>query len=413
LANCAPQIKLTTAKQAGTANDPISAIQAAINTKTTLLLGIWASGGQGLVDSEITALKRAIQQYGTAFTSLVTGLSVGSEDLYRISPTGLAAPDAAPGADPATLTNYIQQVRAAVSGTALSSVKIGHVDTWTAWVNGSNDAVINAVDFIGMDAYPYFQSTMANGIENNDGLFKAAYDATVAAAGGKDIWVTETGFPVSGKQSGAAVPSLANAKTYWDQVGCGRLFGKVNTYWFTLQDAYPITPNPSFGIVGSTLSTTPLYDLSCADVASPSSVAPSSSASAQASSSASSGSSSGSGSGSGSGSSSASVAVPTGVSGGLSPSVGGGNGVVSSVISVTTAAPVASSVATLSVGGSNTTIVTSIVPGNGSGSSSTPKPSGTSTSTGQATLPSSGAGVRSRGSIVGAIGAMVALVVAL
>jgi len=364
------------------------------------LLGIWASGGQGQVTSEIAALQAAIQQYGTDFTSLVAGLSVGSEDLYRISPTGLAAPDAAPGADPDTLTNYISQVRSAVAGTALSGVKIGHVDTWTAWVNGSNNAVIEACDFIGMDAYPYFQSTMANGIENGQSLFQSAYQATIAASMGKDVWVTETGFPVSGKQSGAAIPSLDNAKTYWDEVGCGMLFGKVNTFWFTLQDAYPITPNPSFGIVGSTLSTTPLFDLSCP--------APSSSATTPASTSAAQGSgSSASPSASASVLASASTAATSAVqSGGLTPSQGGGNGVVSSVKSATTTAPVASSVATISSNKNSTTMVTSVVSSNGSVSSGSP------TSTGPATVSSNGAAATA-GPMFGAIGAVMAVIAAL
>ena len=75
-------------------------------------------------------------------------------------------------------------------------------------------------------------------------------------------------WPVSGKTRNLAVADLTNAKTYWDQVGCGKLFGKVNTWWYTLQDAFPSTPNPSFGIVGSTLSTKPLFDLSCSDTSS-------------------------------------------------------------------------------------------------------------------------------------------------
>jgi glucan endo-1,3-beta-D-glucosidase len=393
---------LTDLQQGGTANSPISAIQAAINTKTTLLLGIWASGGPDLVNNEIAALKSAIGQYGTAFTSLVAGLSVGSEDLYRISPTGLAAPDAAPGADPATLLNYISQVRSAVAGTALSGVKIGHVDTWTAWVNGSNAGVIQACDFIGMDAYPYFQSSMPNSIENNAAEFQSAFDATVGAAQGKDVWVTETGFPVSGHTSGSAVPSLANAKTYWDEVGCGKLFGKVNTFWFTLQDAYPTTPNPSFGIVGSTLSTTPLYDLSC-PAATSSSTTPSSTGSSQAP-----GSTSPSASDSASASAPASTAAPTGVqSGGLTPSQGGGNGVVSSVKSATTTAPVASSVATIS-SNSSSTLVTSVVGGNGT--KPTVGPSGTST--GAATVSTNGVAATA-GPIIGAIGAMMMAIAAL
>jgi len=132
---------------------PISAIPAAIDTQTTLLLGLWASAGQADIDNEITALTSAITQYGTAFTSLIAGISVGSEDLYRISPTGVEALSGA-GAEPSDLVTYISQVRSAISGTSASAASIGHVDTWTAWVNGSNDAVINAVDWLGVDAYP-------------------------------------------------------------------------------------------------------------------------------------------------------------------------------------------------------------------------------------------------------------------
>jgi glucan endo-1,3-beta-D-glucosidase len=395
---------LTDLKQGGTANSPTSAIQAAINTKTTLLLGIWASAGQGQITSEIAALQAAISQYGTAFTSLVAGLSVGSEDLYRISPTGLTSPGAAPGADPSTLINYISQVRTAVAGTTLSGVQIGHVDTWTAWVNGSNSAVISACDFIGMDAYPYFQNTMPNGIENNAKLFQSAYGATVAVAQGKDVWVTETGFPVSGSTSGAAVPGLANAKTYWDEVGCGMLFGKVNTYWFTLQDAYPTTPNPSFGLVGTTLSTTPLFDLTCPAATASSNTDPSSTSSPQG---ADASSPSASPTASASVVTSASTAATTASqSGGLTPSEGAGNGVVSSVKSATTTAPVASSVATISSNSNNNTIVTSVVSGNGSVSTSSP------TSTGRATASNNGAAATA-GPMFGAIGAMMAVMAAL
>lgn len=251
--------RLYTSIQAGTANSPISAIPAAISAGTTLLLGVWGSGGQGTVNNEIAAIQAAIAQYGTAFTSIVVGLSVGSEDLYRNSPTGIINKSGI-GADPATLVGYIASVRAALQGTALSSVPIGHVDTWTAWVNGSNSAVVSACDWIGTDAYPYFQNTMANSIQNSGGLFDDAFQATVGAAQGKPVWITETGFPVSGPTSNLAVPSPANAKTYWDDVAC-KYMGQVNLYWYTLFDG---SSSPSFGLVGgATLSSTPLFDLTC------------------------------------------------------------------------------------------------------------------------------------------------------
>ena len=109
--------------------------------------------------NEIAALTAAITKYGTDFTDLVAGLSVGSEDLYRISVTGIANDPKGVGVDPATLVKYIGQVKTAIKGTALEKVLIGHVDTWNSWTNSSNSAVVSAIDWLGVDEYPYFQNT--------------------------------------------------------------------------------------------------------------------------------------------------------------------------------------------------------------------------------------------------------------
>ncbi|KAL8730553.1 MAG: hypothetical protein Q9166_004007 [cf. Caloplaca sp. 2 TL-2023] len=253
--------RLFTTIQAGTTNSPTEAIPAASATQTKLLLGIFLSSTDEAFNNELTALRSAITQYGQELVNLVIGISVGSEDLYRISPTGIEN-RSNPGEGPDAVVRRINAVKQALAGTILSGKPVGHVDTWTAYVNSSNSAVIEASDFVGVDAYPYFQTTQANSIENGESLFFDAYNATVAVSGGKPVWITETGWPVSGPLSGQAVANLENAKTYWDQVGC-RVFGQINTFWYTLQDAFPNAPSPSFGIVGSTLSTTPLYDLTC------------------------------------------------------------------------------------------------------------------------------------------------------
>lgn len=99
-------------------------------------------------------MKQAITTYGQSFADIVAGISIGSEDLYRYSSDGVKA-DAGVGVGPSTIVSYITQARAAIAGTVLSSALVGHVDTWTAYVNGSNAAVITASDFVGMDAYPY------------------------------------------------------------------------------------------------------------------------------------------------------------------------------------------------------------------------------------------------------------------
>ncbi|KAL8778970.1 MAG: hypothetical protein Q9213_007170 [Squamulea squamosa] len=225
--------RLFTTIQAGTTNSPTEAIAAADATQTKLLLGLFLSSTDEAFNNELTALRSAITQYGQKLVNLVIGISVGSEDLYRISPTGILN-KSNPGESPDAVVRRINAVKQALAGTILSGKPVGHVDTWTAYVNSSNSAVIEASDFVGVDAYPYFQNTQANSIENGESLFFDAYNATVAVSGRKPVWITETGWPVSGPTENQAVPN-----------------------------AFPNTPSPSFGVVGSTLSNTPLYDLTC------------------------------------------------------------------------------------------------------------------------------------------------------
>ncbi|KNG82215.1 glucan endo-1,3-beta-glucosidase eglC [Aspergillus nomiae NRRL 13137] len=241
--------RLYTMIQGGTANSPISAIPAAIAENTSLLLGLWASGGG--MDNELAALKAAISQYGDSFAKLVVGISVGSEDLYRASSEGEKV-DAGVGVGPEALVSYIKEVRSIISGTALSSVPIGHVDTWTAWTNGSNSAVIDAVDWLGFDGYPYFQSSMSNSISDAKALFDSSVAQTKAVANGKEVWITETGWPVSGSTQNLAVASLANAKTYWDEplhdpepeLWCGRRHSEHHPL-FNLTCSNTTRPSPS------------------------------------------------------------------------------------------------------------------------------------------------------------------------
>lgn len=252
----------------GDTNGVIEAIPAAISTQTTLLLGLWASAGSDQFNQEVQHLTDAINQYGTAFTDLVIGISVGSEDVYRTTDLGIAS-NAGPGASPDTIIGYINQVRSAISGTSLSGKPVGHVDTYNTWSNSSGftNNLANACDFLGVDAYPYYENTKANSIENANSTFWGDYNAVTAIANGKPVWVTETGWPSQGPTENQAVASVDNSGEYYRQVGCSLFGANVNTWWFTLQDQQPVVP--SGGVVfavtgpGSPPPTTPLFDLSC------------------------------------------------------------------------------------------------------------------------------------------------------
>jgi len=252
-------VRLYTNIQAYSETDPIEAFEAAIETETYILLGVWASGTDS-ISKELTALKNGLEKFGDDFAKLVIGISIGSEDLYRAGATGVKN-KAGVGAGPEAIVDFINDYKKTFADTALSKVPIGHVDTWDAWTNSSNKAVVDAVDWIGVDEYPYYESGEDNEIENSGYLFDRAYNATLAAAGGKPVWVTETGWPYIGEDWDEAVPSVNNAKYYWQEIGCRQLFNKVPTFWYNLRDSNP--DNEMKFAITKDLSKTPLFDLTC------------------------------------------------------------------------------------------------------------------------------------------------------
>lgn len=99
-----------------TGSDIISALPAAVSTNTSLLLGMWCSGGDQAFQNELDALRSAIEQYGEQLNDKILGISIGSEDLYRISPTGIEN-KSGPGAGPQQLVDYISRAREVLQGT--------------------------------------------------------------------------------------------------------------------------------------------------------------------------------------------------------------------------------------------------------------------------------------------------------
>ena len=82
-----------------------------------------------------------------------------------------------------------------------------------------------------MDGYPYFQGTV---IQEGANVFwqsvQATRNAVNSVKSGTAVWITESGWPVSGPNDGSAVPSISNAQAYWTNVACAA-FEQAHTFW--------------------------------------------------------------------------------------------------------------------------------------------------------------------------------------
>jgi glucan endo-1,3-beta-D-glucosidase len=119
----------------------------------------------------------------------------------------------------------------------------------------------NHIIRLGHNSFPYFETTRPNSIEQARENFYAGLGQTESVSGGKEVWVTETGWPRVGPVSGQAVASLENSKRYYNEVGCS-LFGQRNVFWYTLKDANSAQTDLSFALTPLE-NNTPFFDLTC------------------------------------------------------------------------------------------------------------------------------------------------------
>ncbi|KAF1835146.1 glycoside hydrolase [Decorospora gaudefroyi] len=226
--------RLFTCKAAGTLDEASGAFDAAVYSRTNLLLGFWITPPQKgaspdeNVKHEMAALEKGFKKHGQALSDLVIGLSVGNEDIYRSEDTeeiGVAAD---------VVAKTIDQVKKSIAASSFAQYMkdkpIGHVDT-------AKHAVVDNADFIGMTAYPYWNK---DSIDNAGPSFLGSLDSVKKRAGDRPVWIAEMGWPFADTtQHGAAVAGVNELQRFWTEVGCA-VFGKYTTFWFELlKDSTP------------------------------------------------------------------------------------------------------------------------------------------------------------------------------
>ena len=154
-------------------------------------VGAWLGRNPAENDSQITRLIELAKE------GHVDIAIVGSEVLLR---GDLSETD---------LIHYINEVKDSLDGAGVD-IPVTYADVYGMLLGHPN--VISAVDVVFANYYPYWEGRK---IDYAIAYVHRQHRQLVDAAGGKEVIVSESGWPSCGNQIGEAVPSLENASFYF------------------------------------------------------------------------------------------------------------------------------------------------------------------------------------------------------
>ncbi|MEO0582901.1 MAG: glycosyl hydrolase family 17 protein [Bacteroidota bacterium] len=151
------------------------------------MVGAWLGKDEEKNEQEVSSLI----EMGKA--GLVDIAAVGNEVLYRNDLTK------------EQLLDYLKRVKA-----ALPDVQVGYVDAYYEFT--THPELVEHSDIILANCYPFWESCQ---LEYSLMYMKQMYYQAMAAAQGKPVVITETGWPSQGQSLGGAIPSTENAIKYF------------------------------------------------------------------------------------------------------------------------------------------------------------------------------------------------------
>lgn len=166
---------------------------------------------------------RDLSANATEIAGLISSAQAGAVDLAIVGSEALLRNDVSEQ----QLIAYIDQVKQALP----ANVPVATADTFDVLLAHPN--VIAAVDVVLPNIYPYW---MGMSLPNAVCTLESAYDQVVAAAGGKPVIISETGWPDGGNDIGAAVPSPENASTFFLQFVSWARGRNVQFFYFEALD---------------------------------------------------------------------------------------------------------------------------------------------------------------------------------
>ncbi len=156
-------------------------------------------------------------------TNLIAAANRGEADMLIVGSEVLLRGDLSA----TELVSYMQQVRSSVP----AGIPVTTADTYG--VLEANQNVMAVSDIVLGNFYPYWEGTRIDGaiasLENE-------YEGLAQAAGTKEVWVGETGWPSGGDAVNLAVPNPRNAAYYWLGVNSWAQSNNVNVFYFEAYD---------------------------------------------------------------------------------------------------------------------------------------------------------------------------------
>lgn len=129
-----------------------------------------------------------------------------------------------------TLIHYINAVRDSLQSTGVD-IPVTYADVCGVLLDHPN--VVSAVDLVFVNYYPYWEGRK---IDYAVAHLHRQHQAMVDIAGGKEVIVSETGWPTCGDQIGEAVPSPENATFYFLNFVSWARANNVKYFYFEAYD---------------------------------------------------------------------------------------------------------------------------------------------------------------------------------
>lgn len=186
-------------------NELIPKVAKEMGLKT--LVGAWLGRDAEVNEREVSGLISLAQQ------GLVDIAAVGNEVMYR---KDLSEEE---------LLDFIRRVKENVTG-----LPVGYVDAYYEFTE--RPAITAACDVVLCNCYPFWEGCP---FENSLDYMRKMYQQAQAAAGGKEVIITETGWPSQGEDTKGALPGMKAARDYF-----------INTQLWSANDRIPVFYFSSF-----------------------------------------------------------------------------------------------------------------------------------------------------------------------